>query len=85
MYLIIKWNSEQSFSEGSHILEFRQGIPPASSVSPIRQICSVEIHELDAEPKYAYLHLLQIPLKCFLYQRVSYFRYQQQKDVKTNQ
>ena len=39
-------------SSGQHTLEFRQGYPPKSKTSPIRQLCSVTLHEYEDEPHY---------------------------------
>ncbi|KAJ3415593.1 hypothetical protein HDV05_004644, partial [Chytridiales sp. JEL 0842] len=47
------WRSlDSGLSAGSHELEFRAGFPPATPSSPIRQLCSVTLHEYQAEPDY---------------------------------
>ncbi|ORY37069.1 hypothetical protein BCR33DRAFT_769980 [Rhizoclosmatium globosum] len=45
-------NNESGFSEGEHTLEFRQGYPPASPDAPIRQLCSVTLHEFGSQEEY---------------------------------
>ncbi|KAL3901361.1 MAG: hypothetical protein SGCHY_000669 [Lobulomycetales sp.] len=45
------WDSEAPFSKGIHTLEFK-GLPPSTPSSPIRQICSVEIHEFENAPRF---------------------------------
>ncbi|KAJ3290429.1 hypothetical protein HDU79_003237 [Rhizoclosmatium sp. JEL0117] len=45
-------NNESGFSEGEHTLEFRQGYPPASPNAPIRQLCSVTLHEFGSQEEY---------------------------------
>ncbi|KAI8615264.1 IgA peptidase M64-domain-containing protein [Chytriomyces sp. MP71] len=47
------WTSHDvGFTNGTHKLEFRQGFPPTNTTSPIRQLCSVTVHEYAAEPEY---------------------------------
>ncbi|KAJ3086718.1 hypothetical protein HK102_012645 [Quaeritorhiza haematococci] len=46
------WGDEATgLTAGEHVLEIRQGIP-ANATAPIRQLCSLTLHEYDAEPKY---------------------------------
>ncbi|KAI9362932.1 IgA peptidase M64-domain-containing protein [Zopfochytrium polystomum] len=47
-----EWSFENGgLSAGEHLLEFRQGFPSKTG-SPIRQLCSVTLHEYQAEPHY---------------------------------
>ncbi|KAJ3413056.1 hypothetical protein HDV05_008577 [Chytridiales sp. JEL 0842] len=46
------WEEDTALTPGLHVLEFRSGFPPANSSSPIRQLCSVTMHEYQAEPEY---------------------------------
>jgi hypothetical protein len=42
---------DQGFTAGSHTLEFELGTPPSPG-NPIRQLCSLTLHEYAAEPEF---------------------------------
>ncbi|KAK3841038.1 MAG: IgA peptidase M64-domain-containing protein [Linnemannia gamsii] len=53
-----EWNGEEGFSAGPHELEFRQGSKyddePVDGSRPIRQLCSVTMHEFMGEDQYRF-------------------------------
>ncbi|KAG0316947.1 hypothetical protein BGZ99_006605 [Dissophora globulifera] len=53
-----EWNGEKGFSAGHHELEFRQGAKydskPDDGSRPIRQLCSVTLHEFMGEDQYRF-------------------------------
>ncbi|KAJ3131745.1 hypothetical protein HK100_006058 [Physocladia obscura] len=46
------YDNLNGFAKGPHYLEFRQGFPPTNNSHPIRQLCSVSLHEYAAESQY---------------------------------
>ncbi|KAJ3258554.1 hypothetical protein HK103_003514 [Boothiomyces macroporosus] len=42
----------KNLAKGQHTLTFKQGFPPSNSDSPIRQLCSVRLHEFAKEPEF---------------------------------
>ncbi|KAG0359589.1 hypothetical protein BG005_000538 [Podila minutissima] len=53
-----EWFGDEGFSAGSHVIEFRQGSKydnePVDDTRPIRQLCSVTMHEFMAEDQYRF-------------------------------
>ncbi|KAF8926272.1 hypothetical protein BGZ58_011324 [Dissophora ornata] len=53
-----EWNGEEGFSAGAHEIEFRQGSKydnePVDPSRPIRQLCSVTLHEFMGEDLYRF-------------------------------
>ncbi|KAL2917851.1 hypothetical protein HK105_202724 [Polyrhizophydium stewartii] len=48
-----EWRSDKAgFSAGNHTLVFKQGKPPASKRSPIRQLCSITLHEFGNDSEF---------------------------------
>lgn len=48
------YEQDRGLEAGEHVLEFRQTIPPADPSGPIRQLCSVNLHEYASEDKYVF-------------------------------
>ncbi|KAH7036594.1 IgA peptidase M64-domain-containing protein [Linnemannia elongata] len=53
-----EWDGEEGFSAGAHEIEFRQGAKyddePVDGSRPIRQLCSVTMHEFMGEDQYRF-------------------------------
>jgi hypothetical protein len=53
-----EWDGHEGFSAGAHEIEFRQGAKyddePVDESRPIRQLCSVTLHEFMGEDQYRY-------------------------------
>ncbi|KAF9316010.1 hypothetical protein BG003_002422 [Podila horticola] len=53
-----EWFGDEGFSAGSHVIEFRQGSKydnePVDDTRPIRQLCSVTMHEFMGEDQYRF-------------------------------
>ncbi|RUS21350.1 IgA peptidase M64-domain-containing protein [Endogone sp. FLAS-F59071] len=48
------FEQDHGLEAGEHVLEFRQTSPPADPSGPIRQLCSVTLHEYTLEDKYVF-------------------------------
>ncbi|KAF9585805.1 hypothetical protein BGW38_000657 [Lunasporangiospora selenospora] len=55
-----EWTGDKGFTKGDHVLEFRQGAKydhkddPEDPARPIRQLCSVTLHEFMGEDQYRF-------------------------------
>ncbi|KAJ3323552.1 hypothetical protein HDV06_001576 [Boothiomyces sp. JEL0866] len=63
----------KSLAKGQHALIFKQGFPPSTPESPIRQLCSVRLHEFANEPLFHKSHSFIGAFPTWdIYGRVSY-------------